>query len=180
MTQYPTDLTEKQWQVYKKRFRTARKETETSAQRDNISTHVETIEQLQDKIQTMQSDHHRELMKLEAKHQSELNRKEAVHTEETTRLKTSDIFRKAVNNIIRLARNYYKPCFDAEHVSDIKSVLNLFDDNKQPEISCISLPSKKGIWITGNESKLNGKPITWWREIMTSNKRGAFLCEDNN
>lgn len=55
MTQYPTDLTEKQWQVYKKRFRTARKETETSAQRDNISTHVETIEQLQDKIQTMQS-----------------------------------------------------------------------------------------------------------------------------
>ena len=119
MTQYPTDLTEKQWQVYKKRFRTARKETETSAQRDNISTHVETIERLQDKIQTMQSDHHRELMKLEAKHQSELNRKEAVHTEETTRLKTSDIFRKAVNNIIRLARNYYKPCFDAEHVSDV-------------------------------------------------------------
>jgi hypothetical protein len=62
----------------------------------------------------------------------------------------------------------------------IKSVLNLFGDNKQPEISCISLPSKKGIWITENESKLNGKPITWWREIMTSNKRGAFLCEDNN
>lgn len=110
MTQYPTDLTEKQRQVYKKRFRTARKEAETSAQRDNISTHVETIKRLQDKIQTMQSDHHRELMKLEAK----LNRKEAVHTEETTRLKnriswqdriigylsffllkTSDIFRKA-------------------------------------------------------------------------------------
>ena len=57
------------------------------------------LNRLQDKIQTMQSDHHRELMKLEAKHQSELNRKEAVHTEETTRLKTSDIFRKAVNNI---------------------------------------------------------------------------------
>lgn len=131
MTQYPTDLTEKQWQVYKKRFRTARKETETSAQRDNISTHVETIEQLQDKIQTMQSDHHRELMKLEAKHQSELNRKEAVHTEETTRLKTSDIFRKAVNNIIRLARDYYKPRFDAEQVSDIKSAINLFGDDKQ-------------------------------------------------
>lgn len=184
MTQYPTDLTEKQWQVYKKRFRTARKETETSAQRDNISTHVETIEQLQDKIQTMQSDHHRELMKLEAKHQSELNRKEAVHTEETTRLKTSDIFRKAVNNIIRLARNYYKPCFDAEHVSDIKSVLNLFGDNKQPHRTTRDFlyitAKQKGIWITENESKLNGKPITWWREIMTSNKRGAFLCEDNN
>lgn len=144
MTQYPTDLTEKQWQVYKKRFRTARKETETSAQRDNISTHVETIEQLQDKIQTMQSDHHRELMKLEAKHQSELNRKDAAHTEETARLKkriswqnqiigcfsflllkTSDIFRKAVNGIIRLARDYYKPRFDAEQVSDISKLPKL-------------------------------------------------------
>jgi hypothetical protein len=98
----------------------------------------------------MQSDHHRELMKLEAKHQSELNRKEAAHTEETARLKnriswqnqiigtlsflllkTSDIFRKAVNGIIRLARDYYKPRFDAEQVSDIKSALNLFGDDRQ-------------------------------------------------
>ena len=118
--------------------------------RHEISTHEETIEQLQGRIQTMQSDHHRELMKLEAKHQSELNRKEAAHTEETARLKnriswqnqiigtlsflllkTSDIFRKAVNGIIRLARDYYKPRFDAEQVSDIKSALNLFGDDRQ-------------------------------------------------
>ena len=118
--------------------------------RHEITTHEETIEQLQDKIQTMQSDHHRELMRLEAKHQSELNRKEAAHREETTRLqnriswqdriigclsflllKTSDIFRKAVRSIIRLARDYYKPRFDAEQVSDIKSALNLFGDDKQ-------------------------------------------------
>ncbi|MCR1858968.1 mobilization protein, partial [Phocaeicola vulgatus] len=46
-------------------------------------------------------------------------------------LKTSDIFRKAVNGIIRLARDYYKPRFDAEQVSDIKSALNLFGDDKQ-------------------------------------------------
>lgn len=120
--------------------------------RHEISTHEETIEQLQGRIQTMQSDHHRELMKLEAKHQSELNRKEAAHTEETARLKnriswqnqiigtlsffllkTSDIFRKAVNGIIRLAREYYKPRFDAEQVSDIKSALNLFGDDKQSQ-----------------------------------------------
>ena len=118
--------------------------------RHEISTHEETIEQLQGRIQTMQSDHHRELMKLEAKHQSELNRKEAAHTEETARLKnriswqnqiigtlsflllkTSDIFRKAVNGIIRLARDYYKPRFDAEQVSDIKSALNLIGDDRQ-------------------------------------------------
>ena len=113
-------------------------------------THEETIEHLQDKIQTMQSDHHRELLKLEAKHQFELNRKEAAHTEEITRLKnriswqdriigclsflllkTSDIFRKAVHSIIRLARDYYKPRFDVEQVSDIKSAINLFGDDKQ-------------------------------------------------
>ena len=41
-------------------------------------------------------------------------------------LKTSDIFRKAVNCIIRLARDYYKPRFDTEQVSDIKKAPNLF------------------------------------------------------
>ena len=118
--------------------------------RDEISTHEETIERLQCKIQIMQSDHHRELMKLEAKHQSELNRKDSEHTQETTRLKnriawqnhiigclsflllkTNGIFRKAVNSIIRLARDYYKPCFDTEQVSDIKSALNLFGEDQQ-------------------------------------------------
>lgn len=118
--------------------------------RYEISTHEEAIEQLQGRIQAMQNDHHRELMKLEARHQSELNRKDAVHTEETARLKnriswqnriigslsflllkTSDIFRKAVHGIIRLAKDYYKPRFDAEQVSDIKSALNLFGDDKQ-------------------------------------------------
>ena len=39
---------------------------------------------------------------------------------------------KAVHGIIRLARDYYKPRFDAEQVSDIKSALNLFGDDKQP------------------------------------------------
>ena len=118
--------------------------------RSEISTHEETIEQLQCKIQTMQNDHHRERIELEAKHQSELNRREAAHTEETTRLKkhiawqnhiigclsflllkTSDIFRKAVHSIIRLARDYYKPRFDAEQVADIKSAMNLFGEDRQ-------------------------------------------------
>ena len=118
--------------------------------RHEISTHEETIGLLHGRIQAMQNDHHRELMKLEARHQSELNRKDAAHTEETARLKkhiswqnliigslsflllkTSDIFRKAVNSVIRLAKDYYKPRFDAEQVSDIKSALNLFGDDRQ-------------------------------------------------
>jgi len=118
--------------------------------RCEVSTHEETIERLQDKIQTIQNDHNRELMQLEAKHRSELNRKETEHAQETTRLKnriawqshiigclsflllkTSDIFRKAVHSIIRFARDYYKPRFDTEQVSDIKSALNLFGDDRQ-------------------------------------------------
>ena len=123
---------------------------EIESLRHEISTHEGTIGLLQGRIQTMQSDHHRELIKLKAKHQSELNRKDAAHTEETARLKnriswqnliigslsffllkTSDIFRKAVNGIIRLAKDYYKPRFDSEQVSDIKSALNLFGSDKQ-------------------------------------------------
>ena len=125
-------------------------ERENTALRREVATHGEAIEALQTRIQTMQNDHHRERMELEAKNLSELSRKEAAHTEETTRLKnwilwqnhiigclsflllkTSDIFRKAVHGIIRLARDYYKPRFDTEQVSDIKSVLNLFGDDKQ-------------------------------------------------
>ena len=101
---------------------------EIESLRHEISTHEGTIGLLQGRIQTMQSDHHRELIKLKAKHQSELNRKDAAHTEETARLKnriswqnliigslsffllkTSDIFRKAVNGIIRLARLLQTP-----------------------------------------------------------------------
>ena len=50
--------------------------------RSEISTHEETIERLQDKIQTMQDDHHRELVNLKSKHQSELSRKETEHAQE--------------------------------------------------------------------------------------------------
>nr|ALB75775.1 hypothetical protein [uncultured bacterium 4L05] len=46
-------------------------------------------------------------------------------------LKTSDTFRKAVHSIIRFARDYYKPRFDTEQVSDIKNALNLFGDDRQ-------------------------------------------------
>ena len=122
--------------------------------RHEIATHEETIELLQGRIQTMQDDHHRELMNLKGKHQSELSRKEAEHAQESTKLKnqiawqshiigclsflllkTNDIFRKAVHSIIRFARDYYKPRFDTEQVSDIKSALNLFGDDRQSHLA---------------------------------------------
>lgn len=46
-------------------------------------------------------------------------------------LKTSDIFRKAVHSVVRFARDYYKPRFDAEQVSDIKNALSLFGEDRQ-------------------------------------------------
>ena len=118
--------------------------------RHEISTHEETIGQLQGTIRSMQNNHHRELMKLETEHRSELNRRDAVYSEETMKLKnriawqnliieslgflllkTSEIFRKAVHGIIRLARDYYKPRFDTEQVADIKGALNLFGEDRQ-------------------------------------------------
>lgn len=148
--------------------------------RREIVTHEETIERLQCKIQTMQNDHHRERTELEAKHLSELNRWEAAHTEETTRLKnrilwqnhiigclsflllkTSDIFRKAVHTVIRFARDYYKPRFDTEQVSDLTSSVMISSLTVQPGISYILLPRRKANWITGSKSKPDGKSITW-------------------
>lgn len=49
--------------------------------RCEISTYEETIKRLQDKIQTMQNDHSRELMQLETKHRAELDRRETEHAQ---------------------------------------------------------------------------------------------------
>ena len=46
-------------------------------------------------------------------------------------LKTSDIFRKAVNGVIHLAKDYWQQRFDAEQVAEVKNALNLFGDDKQ-------------------------------------------------
>lgn len=46
-------------------------------------------------------------------------------------LKTSDIFRKAVNGIIHLAKDYWQQRFDVEQVAEVKNALNLFGDDKQ-------------------------------------------------
>ena len=96
--------------------------------RCEISTHKETIEQLQDRIQTIQNDHSRELMQLENRIAWQNH---IIGYLSFLLLKTSDIFRKAVHSVIRFARDYYKPRFDTEQVSDIKSALNLFGDDRQ-------------------------------------------------
>ena len=148
--------------------------------RCEISTHEGTIERLQDKIQTMRSDHSRKLMQLETKPLSELNRKETEYAQETIRLKnriawqshiigclsflllkTSDIFRKAVHSAIRFARNYYKSRLDKEQVSDIKNALNLFGDDRQSYQAAgnflYSTAKQKVDLTTGSKSKPDGR-----------------------
>ena len=48
-------------------------------------------------------------------------------------LRTHEIFRKAVNNIIHLAKDYWQQRFDAGQVAEVKNALNLFVDDKQSQ-----------------------------------------------
>ena len=48
-------------------------------------------------------------------------------------LRTNEIFRKAVNNIIHLAKDYWQQRFDAGQVTEVKNALKLFGDDKQSQ-----------------------------------------------
>ena len=48
-------------------------------------------------------------------------------------LRTHEIFRKAVNNIIHLAKDYWQQRLDAGQVAEVKNALNLFGDDKQSQ-----------------------------------------------
>ena len=45
-------------------------------------------------------------------------------------LRTNEIFRKAVNDIIHLAKDYWQQHFDTGQVAEVKNALNLFGDDK--------------------------------------------------
>ena len=63
-------------------------ERENTALRREVATHGEAIEALQDRIQTMQTDHSRQMAEVERKHRREIADKEAKHKEEISFLKT--------------------------------------------------------------------------------------------
>ena len=48
-------------------------------------------------------------------------------------LRTNEIFRKAVNNIIHLAKDYWQQRFDVGQVTEVKNALTLFGDDKQSQ-----------------------------------------------
>lgn len=65
-----------------------RLERENTALYREIADHEETIEALQDRIQTMQTGHNRQLSDMQKKHRKEMTDKETRHKEEISFLKT--------------------------------------------------------------------------------------------
>ena len=63
-------------------------ERENTALHREVADHEETIESLQDRIQTMQADHSREIREIRQEHQKEIADKEARHKQEISFLKT--------------------------------------------------------------------------------------------
>ena len=63
-------------------------EKENTALHREVAGHEETIEALQDRIQTMQADHSRQMAEVERKHRREIADKETKHKEEISFLKT--------------------------------------------------------------------------------------------
>ena len=63
-------------------------EKENTALHREVADHEETIEALQDRIQTMQADHSRQMVEIERKHRREIADKETKHKEEISFLKT--------------------------------------------------------------------------------------------
>ena len=63
-------------------------ERENTALHREVATHGEAIEALQDRIQTMQADHSRQMAEVEQKHRREIADKEAKHKQEISFLKT--------------------------------------------------------------------------------------------
>ena len=63
-------------------------ERENTALHREVTTHEETIEALQTRVQTMQIDYSRQMAEVERKHRREIANKEAKHKEEISFLKT--------------------------------------------------------------------------------------------
>ena len=63
-------------------------ERENTALHREVTTHGEAIEALQTRIQTMQTDHSRQMAEVERKHRREIADKEAKHKQEISFLKT--------------------------------------------------------------------------------------------
>ncbi len=98
-------------------------EQQNKALHEEVATHEETIEMLQTKIQTMQSDHNRELTAMQAQHMTEMASMKKRHEKDLSLLKT--IISKATTwfpyfrEMIRMESVCHKVGFDEKQTATL-------------------------------------------------------------
>lgn len=123
-------------------------ERENSALHHTVATHEETIETLQAKIQTMQTEHSRQMLEMQQKHINELQAKDTEHKKEVSRLTT------LLNKTLKW-------------FPQIKDMINI-------ERLCLAVGFNKEQTAT----LLTGKPIEYNGELYSMDHKRKFMAKD--
>ena len=115
-------------------------ERENTALHREVADHEETIEALQDRIQTMQADHSRQMAEVERKHRREITDKDTRHKQEISFLKTV------------IAKAAWFPYLPHRKKCTLKNCAALWDSMKgRPKHS-----SRESLWsMQGNSTRRN-------------------------
>ena len=113
-----------------------------------VATHEETIEALQDRIQTIQADHSRQIWEMQQQHLKEIERKDAEHKKEVSRLTV------LLNKTLKW-------------FPQIKNMINL-------ERLCLAVGFSKEQTAT----LLTGKPVEYNGELYSEEHKRKFMAKD--
>ncbi|NDO59433.1 MobV family relaxase [Bacteroides caecimuris] len=123
-------------------------ERENSALHQVVATHEETIETLQAKIQTIQTEHSRQMLEIQQKHIKEIQTKDTEHKKEVSRLTT------LLNKTLKW-------------FPQIKGMLNL-------ERFCLSV----GFSNEQTATLLTGKPVDYSGELYSEEHKRKFMAKE--
>lgn len=123
-------------------------ERENSALHQAVATHEETIETLQAKIQTIQTEHSRQMLEIQQKHIKEIQTKDTEHKKEVSRLTT------LLNKTLKW-------------FPQIKGMLNL-------ERFCLSV----GFSNEQTATLLTGKPVDYSGELYSEEHKRKFMAKE--
>ena len=122
-------------------------ERENKALHREVATHEETIETLQSTIQTMRTDHSRQVLEMQQQHRREMERKEAEHKKEVSRL-------------TRLAEKLYSWFPLAKEILRMEKLCRLVGFDERQTATLIS-----------------GKPLEYGGELYSEEHRRKFTTE---
>ena len=123
-------------------------ERENSALHQVVATHEETIETLQAKIQTIQTEHSRQMLEIQQMHIKEIQTKDTEHKKEVSRLTT------LLNKTLKW-------------FPQIKGMLNL-------ERFCLSV----GFSNEQTATLLTGKPVDYSGELYSEEHKRKFMAKE--